>query len=213
METQKRSTRIWVIVGGILLLCLCLAAIVVGGASIFLYLSPTSSINSTSSPVAPDLNALATAQEMNALSEALGIIEWKLTQEIPGENRVCRAFNGQSWSATPNEGMNCIYNAFPGSTMEDVVTSFFSDGQFFENERPVASSLNIEYDHVVYIGEHPNAHTVIDMLILKDGRVYWASVSVGTPAGETPEAVYQSYNGALEVFLYEVIMINLSRSQ
>ena len=215
--TPQRSNRTWLIVGGIVLACCCLSVLASGAAGAFYFMAapaaPSVSEPNTVSSAAPRLEALVTAGELEPLSETLGIVGWTFIEETPGENRVCRSFQGQSWSSTPNEGLNCIFSITPGTSTEDIGKEFLESGQLFADEKPVTSTLDIPYDHIVYVGTHPNAHTVIDLFVIKDGLLYWASVSVGTPVGVTPELNYQSYNTFIDQFLYEVIQVNFSKNQ
>lgn len=221
--TPQKSNRIWLIVGGIVLACCCLTAVAAGVAGAFYLMaapastsvseSITTNENTTTSSAAPSLDALITTSELESLSATLGIVGWEMVQETPGENRVCRTFQGYSWSAIPNEMMNCIYGITPGTTIDDVGNSFLESGQLFPDEKPVTSTLNIPYEHITYVGTHSNGHTVIDLFVIKDGLLYWSSVTVGTPAGVSPELNYQSYSEFIDQFLYEVVKVNLSKNQ
>lgn len=213
MDTKKPAVanRAWLLAGGLILACCCLAAVATGATGVFFYFTPTSS---TSNLPAPNPNALVTEQDLNNLSASIAIIDWKLIGESPGEHRVCREFEGISESFTPNVHMNCIYNAVSGSSLDGVIQSFFESGQLFPDEQAMPSNLDIPYDHAIYVGTHPNAHVLVDMLVLKDGRVFWASVTMMSPAGSSPQATYQEYyEGYVDVFLYEVIKLNMSRTQ
>lgn len=215
--TPKKSNRTWLIVGGVVLACCCLSVLAAGVIGAFYFMAaPAAPTVSESNPIlstTPQIEALVTASELEPLSETLGIVGWTLIEETPGENRVCRSFQGQSWSSTPNEGLNCIFIITPGTSIEFVGKEFLESGKLFADEKPVTSTLDIPYEHVVYVGTHPNAHTVIDLLVINDGLLYWASVSLGTPLGVTPELNYQSYNNFIDEFLYEVIKVNFSKNQ
>ena len=221
--TPQKSNRIWFIVAGILLACCCLTVLAAGAVGAFYFMAapvaapaPAEPVVSesntvTSSPSVPRLDALITASELEPLSPTVGIIGWTLSKETPGEYRVCRAFQGQSASATPNEGMNCIFSIVPGTSVNEIGDEFLASGQLFADEKPVASTLNIPYEHIIYVGSHPNGHTVIDLFVIKDDLMYWASVTIGTRAGVTPEANYQNNSNAINEFLYEVVKVNLSK--
>ena len=157
------------------------------------------------------LDWLVTAEELNSFSTDIGINEWKATEDTPGEKRICRSFQGVSWSVTPNEGLNCIYTITAGSTFEDVIDSMFSQGNLLEGSEPVSSTLNLDGEFAVYAGNYPNGHAVFDLILMKDDLFYWSSVTLGTPAGETPAAVYQSAPQAIDAFLEKVIEINLEK--
>lgn len=208
-KPTKKVNRTWLIAGVIVLACCCLAVVTAGATGAFVYFSSPSGDSTLS---APSLNALVTAQELNGLSAPIGIIEWQLTGETPGEHRVCREFEGVSESFTPNVHMNCIFNAAPGSSMEDIIQSFFESGQLFPDEQAMPVQLDIPYEHALYVGTHPNAHVLVDLFVLKDGRVFWASVTMLSPAGVEPQVTYQEYyEGSVDVFLYEVIKLNMAR--
>lgn len=159
------------------------------------------------------LDWLVTAEELNSFSTDIGIIEWKATEDTPGEKRICRSFQGVSWSVTPNEGLNCIYTITEGSTFEDVIDSMFSQGNLLEGSEPVDTSLNLDGEFAVYAGSYPNGHAVFDLIWMKDNLFYWSSVTLGTPAGETPAAVYQSAPQVIDAFLEKIIEINLEKSK
>ena len=162
--------------------------------------------------VSLSLDWLVTAEELNSFSTDIGIIEWKATEDTPGENRICRSFQGVSWSVTPNEGLNCIYTISAGSTFADVIDSMFSQGNLLEGSEPVNSTLNLDGEFAVYAGSYPNGHVVFDLIWMKDNLFYWSSVTLGTPAGETPLDVYQSAPEVIDAFLLNVVEINLKKS-
>src|SRR3990172_5716427 len=105
---------------------------------------PSSAPVSNGGDVNLSLDWLITADELNSFSTDIGIIEWQLTQETPGENRVCRTFQGVSWSVSPNEGLNCILKVSQGSSFADVIASMFSDGRLMAGAQPVNSALNLD---------------------------------------------------------------------
>lgn len=163
--------------------------------------------------VSLSLDWLVTAEELNSFSTDIGITEWKATEDTPGEKRICRSFQGVSWSVTPNEGLNCIYTISAGSTFTDVIDSMFSQGNLLEGSEPVDTSLSLDGEFAVYAGSYPNGHAVFDLIWMKDDLFYWSSVTLGTPAGETPLAVYQSAPQVIDVFLEKIIEINLEKSK
>ena len=172
---------------------------------------PASDPASNGGEVNLSLDWLITADELNSFSTDIGIIEWKLTHDTPGENRICRTFQGVSWSATPNEGLNCIYKITPGSSFADIIDSMFSEGNLLEGAQPVNSTLNLDGEFAIYAGNYPNGHAVFDLIWMKDNLFYWSSVTLGTPAGETPLAVYQSAPEVIDAFLANVVKINLEK--
>ena len=163
--------------------------------------------------VSLSLDWLVTAEELNSFSTEIGITEWKATEDTPGEKRICRSFQGVSWSVSPNEGLNCIYTISAGSTFADVIDSMFSQGNLLEGSEPVDTSLSLDGEFAVYAGSYPNGHAVFDLIWMKDNLFYWSSVTLGTPAGETPLAVYQSAPQVIDAFLEKIIEINLEKSK
>ncbi len=173
--------------------------------------SPSPEPTISGGDVSLSLDWLVTAEELNSFSTDIGIIEWKATEDTPGEKRICRSFQGVSWSVSPNEGLNCIYTISAGSTFADVIDSMFSQGNLLEGSEPVDTSLNLDGEFAVYAGSYPNGHAVFDLILMKDNLFYWSSVTLGTPAGETPAAVYQSAPQAIDAFLEKIIEINLEK--
>jgi hypothetical protein len=51
------------------------------------------------------------------------------------------------------------------------------------------------------------------MFVIHNGYLYWASVTIGTPAGTTPLDNYQPAASIVDTFLYNVIQLNIQRSQ
>lgn len=159
------------------------------------------------------LEWLVTADEINSFSKDIGVVQWELVDQFSGENAVRHTFKGTSWSSNPNEALNSINKIFPGSTFEDIIKSMFDSGNLFASAVPVKSSLNFDGDFAVYAGTFPNGHSVYDLLLVKNNLFYWASVSLGTPVGDTPESLYESNREAIDAFLSNLIMINLERSK
>ena len=168
---------------------------------------------SNSGEVSLSMDWLVTTDELIPISSDVGIMEWKSVQDTPGENRICRTFQGVSWSATPNEGMNCIFKATSGISFDGVIKSMFSDGQFVKGEQAVNSTLSMDGEFAIYAGNFPNGHAVFDLVLLKDNLVYWSSVTLGAPVGETPQTIYQSAPEVIDAFLANVIKINLEKSK
>jgi len=89
----------------------------------------------------------------------------------------------------------------------------YSQGNLLEGSEPVDTSLNLDGEFAVYAGSYPNGHAVFDLIWMKDNLFYWSSVTLGTPAGETPLAVYKSAPQVIDAFLEKVIEINLEKSK
>lgn len=156
---------------------------------------------------------LVTADELNSFSTDIGIVEWQLTQETPGENRICRTFQGASWSASPNEGLNCIYTITPGSSFVDIIDSMFREGNLLAGAQPVNTSLNFDGEYAVYAGDFTNGHGVYDLIVVKDNLFYWSSVTLGIPVGSSSLATYESSAAVIDAFLSNIININLEKTK
>jgi len=159
------------------------------------------------------LNWLVTADELNSFSTDIGIVEWQQTQETPGENRICRTFQGASWSASPNEGLNCIYKITPGSSFTDIIDSMFSDGNLLAGAQPVNATLNFDGEYAVYAGDYTNGHGVYDLIVVKNNLFYWSSVTLGIPVGSSSAATYASSAAVIDAFLSNIINLNLQKTK
>ena len=91
---------------------------------------------------------MISVDELTSISDekGIGIIEWELTDESPGQYKICRFFQGIGWSAIANLGLNCINGTIEGMTFDEIVDWMFENDQLFEDEEQVESSLNLEYD-------------------------------------------------------------------
>jgi hypothetical protein len=163
--------------------------------------------------VSLSINWLATPKELNSFSTDIGIIDWETVQDTPGQNRICRTFQGTSWSAVPNEGLNCILKTSKGSSFKDVIDSMFKDGRLLEGAQPVKSTLKLDGEFSVYAGDYPNGHGVFDLVVMQNNLVYWSSVTLGTEVGASPLDTYQSASKVIDEFLVNVVKINLDRSK
>ena len=167
----------------------------------------------TAGEISLSVDWLITADELNSFSTDIGVIEWQLTQETPGENRICRTFQGVSWSASPNEGLNCILKISQGSSFADIIASMFSDGRLLAGAQPVNSALNLDGEFAVYAGNFPNGHGVFDLILMRDNVVYWSSVTLGMPVGGSPMSIYESASTAIDAFLTNIVQKNMERSK
>jgi hypothetical protein len=159
------------------------------------------------------LGWLITPDELNSISSDIGIVQWKTVQDSPGQNRICRTFQGASWSETPNEGLNCILKVTKGSSFADVIDSMFKDGKLMAGAQPVKSTLKLDGEFAVYAGDYPNGHGVFDLIWMKNNLVFWSSVTLGTPAGDTPLTTYTSNSKIIDTFLANVVTKNLEKSK
>jgi len=151
---------------------------------------------------------LITEAEINSISEDIGVEQWKLVDEFSGENALRNTFQGSSWSANPNEALNSIIKIHPGSTFQDVIASMLESGMLFAGAIPVNSSLTFEDEFAVYASSAPNGQASYDLLVSKDGLLYWASVTLGTSVGETPESMYNNNRDVVDAFLNAMLTIN-----
>jgi len=160
-----------------------------------------------------NLDWLLTADEMNSISKGIGVVQWELVDESPGENRICHSFKGQSWSTNPNEALNCVFKIAPGSSFEDIVSSMLSSGQLFPDEKLLPTSLKFEDSFGVFGGTYPNGHGVYDLLLVKSNLLYWVSVTLGRPVGKTTEDLYKENQEVIDTFLSDSITKNLEKSK
>jgi len=172
---------------------------------------PSSAPISNGGDVSLTSDWLVTADELNSFSSDIGIVDWQLTEDTPGQNRICRSFHGSSWSASPNEGLNCIYKITPGSSFADVIDSMFKDGNLLPGAQTVNSTLNLDGEFSVFAGDYPNGHGVYDLVLVKDNLFYWSSVTLGIQAGSSSTETYNSSSAIIDAFLSSVININLQK--
>lgn len=156
---------------------------------------------------------LVATDELNSFSTEIGILGWAVLQDTPGENRICRSFQGESWSAVPNEGLNCIFKIVEGASLQSVIDSMFNDGQLFAGAELVNSNLNLDGESVLYAGNYPTGHAVFDLILVRGNLMYWSSVTLGTPPGNSPQDVYQSASQVIDAFLVNIINININKSK
>ena len=171
---------------------------------------PEDAVQSENQPLAMDW--LVTTNELNSFSTEIGILGWAVLQDTPGENRICRSFQGESWSAVPNEGLNCIFKIVEGASLQSVIDSMFNDGQLFAGAELVNSNLNLDGEPVLYAGNYPTGHVVFDLILVRGNLMYWSSVTLGTPPGNSPQDVYQSASQVIDTFLVNIITVNINKS-
>lgn len=170
---------------------------------------PTYSPRPTNTPrMDKKLQRLITVEEITAISDDIGIGEWKLEQEILRNASVCRYFLGQSWSASPNLATNCIFEAESGTSFAEAI-KWLQDNQIID---PSSTSLQTTYDYdgdfTLYTFLSPNGHSVYDAFLYVNNLIYWASIDVGTPIGYSPESIFAESDGVIDTFLYDVLSIN-----
>ena len=168
-------------------------------------------IPKSDTPTSLKLEWLVTEKDISEFSDDIGIIEWELDEELPGNNRICRIFTGISWSASPNFSMNCINLITPGSTFENVIASMYESGILYTTDIQLKPLLKYEYDFALYTHISDNGHSVFDAFLVSNGLLYRASVSVGTPVTYTPEEVFDDQGEIIETFLKNMLMLNLDK--
>lgn len=179
--------------------------------------SPTPQPTATEGPQAEEQTMetvhlwLVGVEELNLLSEDIGIMLWELEEDFVGEAQTCRTFLGQSWSASPNLAINCVWRAAPDVSFEEGIVWLSDVGIISETARSLESSYEYEGEFALYTDEASNGHAVYDGFLLDGGFLYWASVSIGRQLGETPESIFEKYDGALDTFIDEVLAANLEK--
>ena len=157
------------------------------------------------------LDWLVTTEELNAFTNEIGILQWELQEELPGQSRVCRMFTGVSWSANPNMSMNCVNSVTPGSTSEDIIESLY-DQQILYPTDIVLKPFVTDSNFALYAHMADNGHAIYDAFLIGDGVIFRASVGVGIPVGYTPEMLFDEQGEVIEAFLNNILLINLERS-
>lgn len=172
----------------------------------------TTPVLPTDTPTALDPEWLVTAEDINGFTDDIGIVQWKLEEEKLGQFRVCRIFFGESWSVNPNFSMNCVIWVTPGSTFEEIMASLYDVGILYPTDIALEPSLDYDRDFALYTHLADNGHCVYDAFLVSNEVFFWASVSVGTPVGYTPEMLFDEQGEVIETFLRSVLMINLERN-
>jgi hypothetical protein len=172
----------------------------------------------TATPVLPkdtptelDPDWLVTEEDINGFTDDIGIVQWKLEEELRGEFMVCRIFIGESWSANPNFSMNCVNSGTSGLTFEEIIPSLHDLGILYPTDIALEPSLDYDHDFALYTHTADNGHSVYDAFLLGDGVLFRASVSVGTPYTYTPETLFDEAGEVIEAFLHNILLINLER--
>ena len=166
----------------------------------------------TPSPPALSLDWLITADEINSISDDIGVFQWELIDTKSDEYRVCHYFQGHSDSFNPNQALNCVYGIAPGSSFDDVVSRMHKAELFFPDEILLPTSLTFEDDFGVFGGSYPNGQLVYDLLLYKDGLLHWVSVTLGRYSNESVEDIYKKYTQeAIDTFLNDAITIHLEK--
>ncbi len=155
---------------------------------------------------------LVTAAELSRLSDSIGIVQWQTTEDMPGQHRICRMFEGASWSVSPNSAMNCVNSADANSSFEQVIESMYEAGILYPTDVELEATLPHKHDFALYTHLADSGHTVYDAFLLSDGLLFRATVTVGTPLGATPETLFAEQGEVIEEFLTDILLHNIQRS-
>ena len=155
---------------------------------------------------------LTTATDLNQISDNIGIVEWRATGDLPGQNRICRMFEGDSWSATPNAAMNCANSVAIGSTFEEIIDSMYSAGVLYPSDIALQPTLAYNHNFALYTHMAENGHSVYDAFMVNDDVLFRATITMGTPLGYTNETLFDEQGEIIEAYLKEMLMLNLEKS-
>ena len=197
------------------LLILILAGFLMGSAILFCGLayvdfSMLGTENSRPAGLNPDW--LTTAAELEQFSGNIGIVQWQVTEDMPGQNRICRMFEGKSWSATPNGAMNCANSVASESTFEEIIDSMYSAGVLYPSDTALQPTLTYNRDFALYTHMAGNGHSVYDAFMVSDDTLFRATVTVGTPLGYTNKTLFEEQGAVIEACLKDMLMLNLEKS-
>jgi tetratricopeptide (TPR) repeat protein len=158
------------------------------------------------------LEWLVTADELNTISDEIGITEWDSVAEFEREYGVCRAYNGISWRESPNVATNCFFSVTPHSTFEEFIKWL----EEMEILPPSAIQImpKIEYpgEYGFFVNNLDNGYADFNAIYLADGVAYWTSVSVGSQTADSPAGVYYEFGEAIDSFLIDILKINFENS-
>lgn len=163
-------------------------------------------------PIELNPDWLVTAADLNQLSDDIGIAQWFVTEDLPGQHRICRMFQGASWSATPNTAMNCVNRVNAGSSFDQVIESMVDAQILLSDDIELQPTLPHDHDFALYAHQAGNSHAVYDAFLLRDGLLFRASVTLGTPTGYTPETLFAQHDEIIETFLTDILTRNLARA-
>ena len=68
-------------------------------------------------------------------------------------------------------------------------------------------------DFALYTFLGSNGHSVYDAFLLKDDLLYWASIDLGTEVGYSPESLFERNGVAIDTYLHNVLMKNLTNGK
>lgn len=173
---------------------------------------PTANPNSsTTFSTGPNVEWLITAEDLNKFSNDIGIVQWELDEELLGEFRICRFFSGVSWSVNPNAAMNCVNDVTPIILFEEVIQLMYEIGVLYPSDIELTPNFSYDYDFALYAHNADNGHSFYDAFLLHEGVLFRATVSVGTPGGDTLETLFDEQGEIIETFLYNMLLINMEK--
>ena len=183
---------------------------------------PTATSEPTETPSTPknlsansdpfSLDRLVTASELDSFTEGLEIFAWEMDNKVEWEYRLCRSFLGASWSISPNIAVNCVFVWDPTPSLDEVAPWFIDQEILSPTAIALEPSFNYEKGSLLYVDQYDNGQTYYDAFVIGDGVVYWASISVGTPGGYTPEDVTDAMGHDVEAALNDIAMVNLGQT-
>ena len=181
-------------------------------------LAPTSTSVPTKTAVSPTNTSLklnpdwlVTETDLNGFTNDIGIIDWQVTEDIPGNFRICREIIGTSWSANPNLAANCINQVVAGSTFEEVIASMYDSQILYSTDIELTPVLSYDYDFALYTYQADTGHSSYNAFLFNGDLLFRATVTVGTPLGDSPETLFDEQGEIIETFLKNILMINLER--
>jgi len=168
-------------------------------------------IPKSDTPTSLKLEWLVTEKDISEFTNDIGIIEWKLNEELPGNNRICRYFAGTSWSVNPNSSGNCINLITAGSPFEDVIASLYDLEILYPTDVKLTPVLSYDHDFALYAYQANNGHMSYNAFLVSDGLLFRSTVTIGSQPGDTPETLFEKHGEIIETFLKNILMINLDR--
>lgn len=173
-------------------------------------LEPSPIVTNTIVPInLLDPAQLITAEDLNAITEELGIVEWQMDEEVLWEYRVCHNFTGASWSINPNHAINCVFLLDPNATFESTMATTREWEILGPNAIELESTLFHENNFALYTDMYEQAY--YDAFLMGDGVLYWTSLSIGVPGGYTPETLFAEIGTEIEAMIDAILQINLER--
>ncbi|MCB0021000.1 MAG: SH3 domain-containing protein [Anaerolineales bacterium] len=151
------------------------------------------------------------ADELDVLTEPLGMGGWQLESEILWADRACRQFFGYSWSVSPNSAINCVFQASDEvSSLAEAVALLRTMGVIGPDAVALDSEFAAENAFALYADRALNGHTVFDGVFYHEGQIVWVSISLGTGSGMVPTDFLDD-DHLIETFLHSVYLFNLDQ--